>query len=407
MDVRAMVAGTPLARVSSNAGVPPHVAATGASLARLGCNKSADSATTRIPCALSQPLIFGAGALLIRGVLCRRMSQHDRLGQRCRQAVLASRAVRVEGGQAKTLHSTEEEQEQRLFSALRELREFGFFALYRLNLFGTCSLLCQVEEQCDMRCEVEPVNAVPPWLEERDQADFRYELDGWSRFDPPAEQTEYYSLSMYAESNTGYDGRDVWELIHDKICSSESSSHSAGPHGILNAAVSAMHTSIAAHIVTDMREAEKAPEFARRISDKPEYLAALVSTRAFVLAALQSCSEALLAYDYGDEADEIMPRLQCILNTPSHVAREALAIPANTVEIRLRLRELCTAMDCVQCNACRIHGKVASMGLATAFRVLWSSDASKNLSRVEVGSLVVFLDKLTEGMRVARHFGKV
>lgn len=316
--------------------------------------------------------------------------------------------MRVEEEQAKNLLGSEEdeEHEQQMWSTLKELRELDFFALYRLNLFGTCSLLCQAEEQCDMRCEVEPVNAVPPWLEERDIADFHYELDGWSRFDPPAEQTEYYSLSMYGESNTGYDGSDVWRLIHDKICSSGPLSHAAGPHGILNAAVSAMHTCISAHIVTDM-QAESAPEFARRISDKPEYLEALVSTRAFVLAAVQSCSEALLAYDYGDETEEIMPRLQFILNAPSHVAPETLAIPANTVEIRLRLRELCTAMDCVQCNACRIHGKVASMGLATAFRVLWASDAGKNLSRVEVGSLVVFLDKLTEGMRAVSLFGKL
>jgi len=390
MDARALVAGTPLAQVTSNAGAPPHVAtAAGAVLPRLSFNKSADSGATRRSCALSQPLIFGAGALLMRRVLCRRIS---RIGRRCRQSVLA----RVGGA--------EQEQHHRMWSALRELRDFDFFALYRLNLFGTCSLLCQVEEQCDMRCEVEPVNAVPPWLEERDQADFHYELDGWSRFDPPAEQTEYYSLSMYAESNTGYDGSDVWKLIHDKICFSESLSHSAGPHGILNAAVSAMHTSIAAHIVTDMRDAERAPEFARRISDKPEYLEALVSTRAFVLAAVQSCSEALLAYDYGDEAEEILPRLQSILDAPSEVTPKALAIPANTDEIRMRLRELCTAMDCVQCNACRIHGKVASMGLATAFRVLWTPDASKNLSRVEVGSLVVFLDKLTEGMHTASQF---
>jgi len=405
MDARAVPARTPLAQVSSNARAPRHVtAAAGAVLPRNWCNKPADVATARAPCALSSALILGAGALLIRGVLCRRIPQQDRVGQRCRQAVLA-RASPVEEEQAKTRLSDKEEDS--LWSTLRHLRELDFFALYRLNLFGTCSLLCQAEEQCDMRCEVEPVSAVPPWLEERDQADFQYDLDGWSRFDPPAEQTEYYSLSMYSESNTGYDGSDVWRLIHDKICSSESLSHSSGPHGILSAAVSAMHTAISAHIVTDMREGDTAPEFARRISNHPEYLQALVSSRDFVLAAAQSCSDALLAYDYGDEAEEIMPRLQSILNTPSHVAPEALAVPENTAEIRLRLRELCTVMDCVQCNACRIHGKVASMGLATACRVLWNGSPNKHLSRVEVASLVVFLDKLTEGVRVAKQFGKL
>jgi hypothetical protein len=36
---------------------------------------------------------------------------------------------------------------------------------------------------------------------------------------------------------------------------------------------------------------------------------------------------------------------------------------------RLRTRDLLGIMNCVQCNVCRLHGKVASLGLGVAFQV--------------------------------------
>ena len=37
---------------------------------------------------------------------------------------------------------------------------------------------------------------------------------------------------------------------------------------------------------------------------------------------------------------------------------------------RLRTRDLLGAMNCVQCNLCRLHGKVAALGLSVGLQVL-------------------------------------
>lgn len=280
-------------------------------------------------------------------------------------------------------------EEERLCTALDSLKDFDFFALYRVNLFGTCTLLCQADEQCDMRCEVEPVNSASKWLEERDEADFSYVLDGWSRFDPPSEQAEYYSLAMYPETNTGYNGSDVWRVIHRQICFPGTP---MGPQGAFNAAVSALHAGISAHIVAGTREdnsgTSPTAEFARRFGGRPEYVDKLHSTRALVLAAVQRFSK------------DILPIVQKVCGMQPLMVPE---IPADTSEYRLRLRELCAVMDCVQCNACRIHGKVAALGLATAFRLLWS-DEGERLRRVEVAALLVVLQKLTKALHVISQF---
>lgn len=39
-------------------------------------------------------------------------------------------------------------------------------------------------------------------------------------------------------------------------------------------------------------------------------------------------------------------------------------------QARLRTRDLLRVMNCVQCSLCKLHGKVASLGLAATFHVL-------------------------------------
>ena len=39
-------------------------------------------------------------------------------------------------------------------------------------------------------------------------------------------------------------------------------------------------------------------------------------------------------------------------------------------QARLRTRDLLRVMNCVQCSLCKLHGKIASLGLAATFHVL-------------------------------------
>ena len=74
-------------------------------------------------------------------------------------------------------------------------------------------------------------------------------------------------------------------------------------------------------------------------------------------------------------------------------------------KLRLRTRDLLRVMNCVQCNVCRLHGKVAVLGLAASLQVLLGFSGRgeecnrppdpTSLHRVEVAALVTTCAKLS------------
>ena len=75
--------------------------------------------------------------------------------------------------------------------------------------------------------------------------------------------------------------------------------------------------------------------------------------------------------------------------------------------MRLRTRDLLRIMNCVQCNLCRLHGKVSALGLASSLQVILGTKGSGEegfrpdtkgfvtLHRVEVAAMVTFCAKLS------------
>ena len=77
-------------------------------------------------------------------------------------------------------------------------------------------------------------------------------------------------------------------------------------------------------------------------------------------------------------------------------------------KIRLRTRDLLRIMNCVQCNNCKLHGKVMSMGLGSALAVLLGDDGkggdATRLDRVELGALVATCAKLGRACDTVERF---
>ena len=68
----------------------------------------------------------------------------------------------------------------------------------------------------------------------------------------------------------------------------------------------------------------------------------------------------------------------------------------------MRARELMRIMNCVQCNKCRLHGKIATLGLSTALQILLGSrgeggDVSR-IHRVELAALMTSLGKMSSAV---------
>ena len=79
-------------------------------------------------------------------------------------------------------------------------------------------------------------------------------------------------------------------------------------------------------------------------------------------------------------------------------------------KVRLRTRDLLRIMNCVQCNLCRLHGKVLAMGIASALNVLLGDDGEGGdileLDRVEIGALGATCAKLGAACEVVERFRK-
>lgn len=284
---------------------------------------------------------------------------------------------------------------------LRAIRNTMFFSVFCMDIFAPCKVLCQEAQSCSLECEVEPFLEVPAEIRERDEA-FSYVLDAWSRWDPPND-AEYYDLRKYPEAYTGYDGRDVWKFIYSNVAYVDPAVDTL--ESDVNCMVSAFHASITYHILEDCTRGFREIHGGNPLS---EVVDSLQTARALLLRAVQDAATQLLSHDYGDEAHVILPLLRSVVSSP-RARPVGNATQMMVRDCKLRMRELCTVMDCVQCNVCRMHAKVATLGLATALRVLCGDEGDgvqPSLSRVEIAALLVTLEKFTDALRIQQRFAE-
>ena len=266
-------------------------------------------------------------------------------------------------------------------------------------------------------------------MKNSDAEEHEFELDGWARWDMPTE--DYYDTTQFPEEFTGYDGADVWRFIHERIAFNleiadeyEEDSWKAD----FNRAVSGLHAMISAQVCRgigdkiangegdDNETAWDDPkvEFARRLGPKgetPKAIENLYFTYMLLLTAVAGARERLLADcesgKIGEKtAAELKPVLShSLLDDPSIAVASkklhdhALKDDSSLWEARMRARELMRIMNCVQCNKCRLHGKISTMGISTALNLLLGTDGAgedaKNIHRVELATLMTTLGKFS------------
>jgi len=314
---------------------------------------------------------------------------------------------------------------------LEDLRGRRFFRLYAADLLASCSYMPTEEVPCELgECEVDAMEDVPSELSARDESESDFELDGWARWDQPSDFTEYYDLIENPEGNTGYDGSNVWRFIHQKICFQKEVSKSGNEwKGDFNRAVSGLHSSVSAHIIADMAtedEAKALDEYRRRLRDEPDAVVNLHFALMIVLCGVDAARERLDGCGYLGEGVELLPTMTKLTASPlltePAVQRAAYYLKEHTTspsaepwKLRLRTRDLLRLMNCVQCNICRLHGKVMVLGFAAALQVLLGisgrGEESCNrppdptsLHRVEVAAMLTTCAKLASACEIVERF---
>jgi Endoplasmic Reticulum Oxidoreductin 1 (ERO1) len=93
---------------------------------------------------------------------------------------------------------------------------------------------------------------VPIAIREQDMDEHYFELDGWARWDMPTD--DYYDAYVNEEGYTGYDGSEVWQFIHDRICFHGYAYDDNHWKADFNKAVSGLHSMVSAQVVRGIKE---------------------------------------------------------------------------------------------------------------------------------------------------------
>jgi len=333
---------------------------------------------------------------------------------------------------------------------LCQIRKQSYFRMYSVDMLASCEYFPQELFECySSTCEIYPLDEedVPADIQKGDYAEHEFQLDGWARWDMPSE--DYYDTLQYPEEFTGYDGSEIWRFIHDRIAFQDDEMNLPSPandqydsdswKADFNKAVSGLHSCISAQIVRGIDKKTAAgeefeegcewtdagAEFERRLSPRGETPLALENlyfTYMLMLSAVRAAKGRLLAdCDEGKIDEEAAESLRTVLSYPliddvsidiaskrlhDHAVKD-IASKETLWEARMRTRDLFRVMNCVQCNKCRLHGKIATMGLSTAFQLLLGKSGDggdvRVVHRVELAALMTTLSKLSTAVKYCKE----
>ena len=324
------------------------------------------------------------------------------------------------------------------------LRSHPFFRLYSVDMLASCEYIPQELFECYTEsCEIYPVDddEVPLQLKQDDFAQHEFELDGWARWDMPTD--DYYDTAQFPEDYTGYDGSEVWNFIHNRIGFHEEELGLVNDEydadcwkADFNKAVSGLHAMVSAQVVGGMLEklqldeggldpesypwTDPIEEYERRLGsngETPEAIENMYFTMMLLLSGVRAARERLL-HDCDSGligTEEACTTLKSILMHPlmddpnidaasRRLKDHALQDSNNLWEARMRTRDLMRIMNCVQCNKCRFHGKISTLGLSTALQLTlgrqgMGGDVAK-IHRVELAALVMTMGKFVSGIQL-------
>jgi len=332
-------------------------------------------------------------------------------------------------------------QNHALFEKLDKLREQSFFRLYSVDMLASCEYIPQELTECySETCEIYPVDEeeVPDNIRVVDHDEHDFEIDGWGRWDMPTE--DYYDTQEFKEDYTAYNGAEVWNFIHNRICFDGYEYDDDHWKADFNKAVSGLHSMISAQIILGIQEridtgdgfAEDEPwtdpvvEFERRLSPTGETPLAMENLYFSYMLCLTAASRArdrlLEDCNSGKIEAEAAEQLRPVLDSPllvdpsvenasrklhDHAVKDSDSMGA-LWEARMRTRELLRIMNCVQCNKCRLHGKIGMMGLSTALQILVGSAGEggdvTRVHRVELAALMTTLYKFSRAIEICQKY---
>ncbi|CAE8637630.1 unnamed protein product [Polarella glacialis] len=267
-------------------------------------------------------------------------------------------------------------------------------------------------------------------------------------------EVEDVNLIKNPERNTGYNGSHIWQAMYNENCFEVGKAIPRGRFGqgdsmcyeerVLYRLLSGWHAATTISVVKNFyspgtKSAAKGggwgpnpQRFMTEIGNQPERAKNLHFSFVVLLRAVKKAAPFLQAYPYstGDGIEDNVtkslvtrlldsqllsicsPLFEAFDETRLFQSSEAKSLRTASAEQRSQLKRqfksvfknITVLVDCVQCQRCRLHAKLFSLGLGTALKILLSPPEliTSTTSRDEIVALLNVLWKLSEAMEDAR-----
>lgn len=245
--------------------------------------------------------------------------------------------------------------------------------------------------------------------------------------------TKVVNLLLNPERNTGYNGTHIWNAIYQENCLVAKEHEMCYEERVMHRLLSGLHTSTTLSIVKHYYPPSKRknrlnwepnPElFMAKFEGNPDYLRNLHFSYVVLLRALRKASDYLYNYPISSgntledqAASVLLKRLldSAILKSCQPVFSafdETLMFSEdvaskNVISLKQNFKgvfhNISSILDCVQCQQCKLHGKMAMTGYGTALKILFMNDII-SLERNEVVAFINTIAKFSESMKEVRE----
>ncbi len=244
------------------------------------------------------------------------------------------------------------------------------------------------------------------------------------------ESSKIVNLRKNPERNTGYNGTHIWNAIYRENCILDNDT--CYEEQVLYRLLSGLHTSTTLSIAKNYYAPSKRKNrehwesnpqyFMDKFQDHPEYLRNLHFSYVVLLRALRKASPALQDYDIrtgniveDETATVLLKRLldSAILRSCQSVFsafdESVMFQETNAESLRRNFKgvfhNVSSILDCVQCQQCKLHGKMAMLGYGTALKILFLPNhrLASSLERNEIVAFINTIAKFSESMREIRE----
>lgn len=339
----------------------------------------------------------------------------------------------------------------RLSTSLFKLLETPFFRYFKIALDKPCPFWSQSSFCTDKGCGIKimekkpdgwdatsisdvvfPQHAVDPLVVQKWNADF----DEFCMMDRECDRGSFVDLMENPERFTGYSGEGankIWKSIYEENCFTPAKNPLAAldwnkceEKQTFYRIISGLHASISTHLshqwynqMTGLWESNL-DIFDERVGQHLDRLGNMYFDYMLLYRAISKLGGFFRKnkFSVGNASEEklIQKSIKDITriapDCPRHFDRVLFGSnskPEVVDEMKRRFRNITAIMDCVSCERCRLWGKIQTLGVGTALKVLFAGESQKtwktlNLRRREIVALFQTFGRLSESITAVQAF---